>query len=566
MKKYLISLLFLALAAITGSSQENSQLKFVLFREAPDEGGYNLTKQMIENWPTAASDNSKDAALIRVKFENLPPVEAKEIVFTTSQNNFVNVDYTKLDQSRREVWLWIDPTGDTYINANSPRGYSARMTIHDPLEPGHIYDMVLRNDKTVSVAFNTIPAGAVITLETGQTTTTPELMHDVALGKHVAVISLNGRRMLVDTIEVAESALKFPVGQSAYDLRNKKQMQFKSEPEADLFIDGELVGKTPLSTDIAYGPHTFIAVAGPTATDTIPFNVSETSSNEIKLNPVKKIQFECVSYYGGRPVNGYLYVNGKIQDSNILRYPIGRTYNIEMSYGNASKKRKIKVKDGMNVRQEFKISAKNKITWPWEREYDAAPFGVAVGYVTKHWVTSGEGEKLQENIWGDDAWLNGMQFGIHFQPAFSWGLGIYTGLFYEVYLSWNDDSQDAIGYGQFMEHALYLPAHAYYRIPFARRVALSVHGGLGINWSISAHIQDQEGEYEDISLFDLDNQPKPFNLAAELGIDMRVGPVIVSFTYSKGLTNHKFYSEYGNYKTVQNKWGISASWAFGTNE
>lgn len=569
MKKIYL-LILLALLPMLCAAKDNQQLKFQSFREAPDEGGVNLVTQMIENWPTASTDNTKDAALIRVKFENLPPVEAKEIVFTTSRNNFLRADRKPLDGERREVWLWVDPVGDTYINAKSPKGYTARYPIKKALKPRHVYDMVLRNDKTVAVSFITTPEGAVVTLETGQKTTTPEPMKDVALGKHVAVISLDGRRMLVDTIEVAESAVKFPVGKSAYDLRSKKLVSIKSDPDATLFIDGERVGQTPMSTELAHGAHTLVAVAldNPVNADTLAINVDAASPVAYNLTPVKKVQFECMAYYAGRPVQASLYVDGKFMENHTLTYPVGTTYNMEMTYGAAKKRRKIKVYDGMKVRQDFKLAAKNTFTWPWQREYDATPMGVAIGYVTKQWVSSGQGEKKKEDIWGNEGWTSGMQFGLHFQPCFSWGLGFYSGLFYEIYFSWNDDWKDQTGYGEFIEHSLYIPVHAYYRIPFANKVALSVHGGIGMNIGVAGELIDEDGYYENVSIFgdEVTQFPKRFNLAGEIAVDMRVGPVMVTFSYSKGLTDHKFYTNIGEYKTVQNKWGISASWVFGTGE
>lgn len=141
-----------------------------------------------------------------------------------------------------------------------------------------------------------------------------------------------------------------------------------------------------------------------------------------------------------------------------------------MTYGGNGKKRTIRVSRNMDVEQEFKIPARNSFVWPWQREYDASPVGFSMGYVTKQWVTSGEGARLKEDVWGrENKRLHGLQVGLHFQPCFSWGLGLYSGLFYEYYMSWNEEMKEQGYMDHFQEHCLYMPIHAYYRLPLPIR-------------------------------------------------------------------------------------------------
>lgn len=222
----------------------------------------------------------------------------------------------------------------------------------------------------------------------------------------------------------------------------------------------------------------------------------------------------------------------------------------------------------MGVEQEFKISARNSFVWPWQREYDACPLGFSMGYVTKQWVSKGEGERFKENVWGDEnKKLHGLQAGLHFQPCFSWGLGLYTGLFYEYYVSWSDEMKENGYMDKFQEHCAYMPIHAYYRIPFAKKVALSVHGGIGMDCGIHASFSSTEYENSEpvTDYYGEEGFPKRFNLSAEIGVGIRVGPVQVKGQYSKGLTDHKFYSDLGDYKTIQNKLSLSVSWVFSSN-
>ena len=290
-----------------------------------------------------------------------------------------------------------------------------------------------------------------------------------------------------------------------------------------------------------------------------------------KLKQQARFQMFSSSYlekledYISDGMNGKL--EGKSQKSYTQTLPIGKTYNMMMSCYGGSKSRKIKVKDDMELDQEFKISGRKSFTWPWEREYEAAPMGFSIGYVTKQWVTTGEGEQLKENIvWGGaySKRLHGMQFGLHFQPCLSWGLGFYTGLFYEFYISSNEEYRDMGQYDNFVEHDMYLPVHAYYRLPFAEKIALSVHGGVGFDCGLMAKFTstDYPDAEPNTDYYGLDYWPKRFNVSGEIGVSLRLGTVQLNFQYSKGLNDHESYSSLGNYKTVQNKISASISWVF----
>lgn len=168
--------------------------------------------------------------------------------------------------------------------------------------------------------------------------------------------------------------------------------------------------------------------------------------------------------------------NGVVLNGNTYQVtrPIGSSYKYyATNYNGKSPKTTVNVNNNSQSDYQLSIAARNSIVWPWQREYDAAPMGLAMGYVQKQMVTKGEGYKLKENgVWddGEDKWLHGMQIGIYAQPCFSWGLGMYTGLFYEFYLSSNDNYD----YDSFQEHNLVIPVHALYRLPFSRKCALSI--------------------------------------------------------------------------------------------
>ncbi|MBQ9077273.1 MAG: hypothetical protein IJY31_05460 [Muribaculaceae bacterium] len=572
-------------------SKNPQQLEFHSFKEASNESGVNLIVQMIGNdWPSD-SKSDEDAALIRVKLENIPMVDAGKVIFKTSSNGYVRVDDSRLERLN-EIWLWCDPIAATYITAEY-NGNATTQTISDRLKPKSVYEIVLKNNKTVSLNVETLPRdGVVVEIETGQKAVTPDQIHGVSLGKHTLKISYKGKLYVTETIDVTETNTKF----GPYDLRQKKNIKFTSDPEGaiiKLYIDGKEteLGKAyndknrRLNKDLAYGSYRVEAIISPTETDVKDFTVDENSVDEIKLEPIKKKTFQVSATYGGNPVNATLYVDGKQitptnQASYQLTYPIGKTYEMEMFHYNNSKKRKIKVKSGMNTKQVFDISSKSShsFAWPWERDFNPTIAGVSIGYVSKQYVTTGYGEKLKENIWGEpNKSMHGLSFGFHFTPAFQWGLGLYTGLSYELYFS-STDMSEWDPYELAIEHCLYLPVHAYYRLRLGENCHIAIHGGVGFDYAVAGTLSAPSSDsdtysydyyevgYDDISVpYGDDAWPKRFNISGEIALDFRIKSVMLTALYSRGITDHKMYRYLGDeYKSKQNKLGISISWVIST--
>lgn len=552
-------------AAPQQSGQE--QLQLHSFKEAKSEGGLANVGVMFkkDEWPTDA--NGEDCAWVRVTFENMPMDDAEKVTFDFGQNVSVDKETGGEAAKVNEVWLFVSPANEATMEAKLDKYGTSNRLYNLKLESKHAYDVVLKNNKTMSITVTTKPAGVMVTLvKSGETKPTPATFTGVPLGKQAIKLSHNGQ--ITDTIiEVADGNVAFD-----YDLRKSKTVKFMSDPSgADLYINGELVGRTPMSLPMRYDSYNVEARLSATESDSRSITVNDMSPTEMMLEPIKKKTFNVFAIYNGSNVVADLYVNGKLEGKGQKSYqqtlPIGKSYNMMMSCYGGSKSRKIKVKDDMELDQEFKISGRKSFTWPWEREYEAAPMGFSIGYVTKQWVTTGEGEQLKENIvWGGaySKRLHGMQFGLHFQPCLSWGLGFYTGLFYEFYISSNEEYRDMGQYDNFVEHDMYLPVHAYYRLPFAEKIALSIHGGVGFDCGLMAKFTstDYPDAEPNTDYYGLDYWPKRFNVSGEIGVSLRLGAVQLNFQYSKGLNDHESYSSLGNYKTVQNKISASISWVF----
>lgn len=202
------------------------------------------------------------------------------------------------------------------------------------------------------------------------------------------------------------------------------------------------------------------------------------------------------------------------------------------------------------------------------KNYNPNPFGLHIGYASKQWVTDFGLYKVKENLWGKEGkHLKGMQFGMTYHPITRFGLGAYTGLSFEIYMS----SGSTLGFDHFSEISGYLPIHASYTIPVGTRSDITVHGGLGLNYAFHGgfyddddYYYDEYGErryYDDVSLrYGHDGWPERFNASLELGAQLRIKSLTLGATYSWGQTSHRLYSEGPHLESNQNKLAITLGW------
>lgn len=571
--KKLYLLIFCMVSSVWAIGQEQSPLQFISqsFKEIKGELG-SLSSQFAKDWPNDVND--EPTALVRVRLEQISEREARSTQFNILGSNAFCLPKYDFLKSHNEVYLFITATSDINLEAVLANGNRARFLVGN-LKAKTVYEITLRNTKTATISIDSKPQGIDVLLDGRSVGKTPAQPANVAYGKHTLTFSKDGKIVGKEEIEVEDGNIRF----DDYDFQARQQVYIESDPSgADIYVDDDKTprGRSPLSLDLVHGLHNIIAVIDRDKSDTIARMVDETTTR-VMLYPVKKKTIELYASYQGERVNAHLDVarlDGQYtvdpevikenKPSYRLSLPYGR-YKFRMAYGDNYKERTVAVKQRGTSIYEFPIKAKNSIVWPWQREYESAPMGFSMGYVTKQWVTKGEGSKMKEDVWGrEDKMLHGLQVGLHFQPCLSWGLGFYSGLFYECYLSWSDEMKSEGYLDHFVEHSLYLPVHAYYRIPFSRQVALSVHGGIGMDYGIHAEFSSSEDDNVEpvTDYYGQDAWPKRFNLSAEIGFGLRIKAVQVNALYSKGLTDHKFYTDQGNFKTVQNKLGLSVSWVF----
>lgn len=563
MKKFLSILVILACMAVNIRADE-SPLKLSTIKKSE----YGMISRF-NDFPRDRN-NGEISALIRVFCENMTKEEARALKFRFGSTTSVVEIRDSLNSGDPCLWVFVAPTKESHIEVVSDMIYSNQQPTGQ-LESKGVYEVTVTNEKMVTVTIKVEPKDAQIYIDDLRADANG-VVQNVHQGKHRLKIIANGTPH-EEEIEVSEG-----LGQTfSRDFRPNVDVIIKADKGAQIFIQDEVSGKFNQIGTIDKESISVTRPVGSTLNIKATLNgESDQKSvavapygNEYVLEPVKRKTFEVYATYGGRKVPASLYVDGKRignadQSSFPLTYPVGRQYRMEMTYSGRSKERTIKVRNNMDASYEFKISARNSFVWPWQKEFDPVAGGVSIGYVRKQYVTSGEGEKLKENIWGDEGkWMHGMQFGFHMEPAFHWGLGLYTGLFYEFYIS-SSDSWGPDSYTDFMEHCLYLPVHAYFRLPLARKVMIAVHGGIGMDYAVAGAFSTGDDYYEDYTdFYGEDYFPNRFNLSGEISVDLRFGPVAITGTYSKGLLDHKSYTSIGDFKTVQNKMSIAVSWVIG---
>jgi len=198
----------------------------------------------------------------------------------------------------------------------------------------------------------------------------------------------------------------------------------------------------------------------------------------------------------------------------------------------------------------------------WNGDYDRSNWEVGVGYVNKSWVCTYASGTQREDFFGDpdDKFIHGIQFGGLYTPSFDWGLGLRTGIYFEVYTS---RSKWITQYcHHFSEADLYIPVHASFRIPFSEKYGLNMFGGMGFQWAMDGRYSRQVGTvwkwwrrpvpiYEDMKHHYGNGGPQKVNWQAECGLSVRLKDFTLAFTYSFGIVDHQIQNTFDEGKTYE---------------
>jgi len=573
MKKTILSSLLWVLIPLHLFAQDREQMVFQNdFREASGGLGNLTSMYMTDGWWSDA--NGDDAAVIRIKVVDMSVSEMKKLKPKGSpnlgigKNQFFEKEQQWLIAVSAGSNMYLEMTHDTY-------GTSSRLNIDQQLKPKTIYDVTLLNNRTTTISVRSIPSGADVYLDGDKKGVTPCDIIGQRYGHHQLKLLYQGSSLVQD-IEVEDGHTVF----DKFDFRERAKIDITSDPDgAAILVDGTMIGRAPIrGYNVILGAHTFKAELNATQTDEKSVNITR-QTTLIDLHPVKKGNVHILTRYGGRPAAATLVIDNEKSYSDKEAYDVLLPYGnhtFRVSYGARSKEKTIKV-NKPEMTKTFKLSARNDIVWPWQREYDQRPVGFSMGYVQKQIVAKNGKDryKLDPAYFRENKSLSGIQMGIHVQPTLSWGLGFYTGLFYELYFAYCDDYGSEVQY--FTEHSLNLPVHLYYRIAFSENFSISVHGGIGMDFGLyacysnkflggSSNDTSYTTEYSDY-YGEKNNGPNFFNMTWDIGGSINIGPVALNAFMSKGFLNHKGIGEWedGTSHNNINKFGFSISYLFGSN-
>lgn len=190
------------------------------------------------------------------------------------------------------------------------------------------------------------------------------------------------------------------------------------------------------------------------------------------------------------------------------------------------------------------------------------PVSIEGGFVAKRFVTNfGSGDRFRENIWGEEGrFMNGIQWGVAVMPTAPCGVGLRTGVFYEMYFADGGSNADGEGYDHFTEHDIYVPVQLNYAIPVTPHVDINLSTGVGFNCAL-AGVYHGWGRYghHDYQHYGNDNAPDRINAMWEVGANVNVRRFKIGFDYGLGLNDQEFYD---HARTRQNKFSITAGVVF----
>ncbi|MFI3287690.1 MAG: PEGA domain-containing protein [Rikenellaceae bacterium] len=236
--------------------------------------------------------------------------------------------------------------------------------------------------------------------------------------------------------------------------------------------------------------------------------------------------------------------------------------------------------DYETLQNKFSVYASAAISKEWVEDWldeidDAQDvFGVSFSYINKQLVTR-DGDGFQYNthpfFLTEDKFLHGAQISFLWEPDLARIFALRTGLNFDMYFCTPPSDMGMSDY-LFSEFDLGVPLHAAFRFPFTSSSYLSLFGGIGAEILLDASLDDTSTDSDDdnCSIADLygnDGYPQWYNFSADIGLELRIGQVMVGFTYSRGLTNHNIYDDYvddeGNvttFKSFMRKMAYTFTW------
>ena len=520
----------------------------------------SVTRNFI-NFPK--DDNGQTTALLRIKVKNMAVEDAQKLKATVSTGiaQLVKEEFHLID-GMPERWLYVSP--ETFqVNVFAIGYKSPQYAIDTKLESSQIYTLTLNCVKQINVTFTTSPKDVVVYVDQKRMV---ENKGRLSSGMHKVSFSRNGSNMNKDTtITVSEQNYVFN-----FDLRPQYTVKVTSNPRgADVKVivsDNKETsfGKTPASVTLPEGSYTMITHYRGEMSDTTVLKVSEYTS-ELHIQLEKKKQVEFYANYQGHRERAYLRIRridgtyipetdaieGQRMSFN-LWLPYGK-YEVTMSNNHNHATRVIRVDEGSQVTYSIDIKPpKATFVWPWDRDFEEHVAGFHIGYVQRTLYLSvkedeGEYYETYDPVWDREGKAqHGIRTGIHFQPSYRWGLGLYMGVFFEYYYSpspnstqtYDENGSIADWYTSFTEKAISVPLHLYFRIPFSNQFSLYAHGGVDADYFFGATYKDKNNTITTYTPSYGDGwEKKHLNLSYTVAAGLQYGSLMAEVSWAWGMTN-----------------------------
>ena len=413
------------------------QLRFVSnsFKEVGENAGVGNVLSDFYDWKDKKykDDNGQILACLRIKIENMAMEDAQKLQAKIS-SGLAQLKFQEYKDRINELWLWVSP--ENFSVEVYGDGYkSLPYELDRKLKSKHFYQLTLTCLKQTVVTLRTRPNDITVFLDNKMV---ENHQAKVSSGSHKVSFSRNGVDIRRDTtIVVSDANYVF-----LFDLRQKYKVKVTSDPKnADVFVFMDErkhhCGTTPTTFMLPEGSYRMVTTLGSQFSDTTVLNVSSNRTVDIQLERKKKVEFYAVCRGDRTAANLYIKRTDrpnyapKSDDmegpraSYSMMLPYG-TYEVMMSNDENNVTRKIKISETSSNAYEFNLKEDAGFDWPWKVKFNKRVSGLSLGYVQRRVNFFKDGQKTTTDLaWGTlGGHTDGFRVGLHFQPCFSWGLGL----------------------------------------------------------------------------------------------------------------------------------------------
>lgn len=247
------------------------------------------------------------------------PLDVAVITLTADNNTEVYVDG---EYKQKGTWTGELYSGNHEIVYRKPRHKDAKLMI---LVQGGVSKKYELKPEPINGVINvdTEPSGATVYIDGIKYGNTPITVNDVIIGKHELKLDKSGFGIITKSIILEENK---PVNINENLLNGQEITITTGSTSADVFVDGQPIGKSPIKTVVSFGRHTISAYTeDKSATDFIIIT-RENGPQNVEL----VLRKETLASYA-KPGYKFITLNGAINQYGDLSY--GLTIGSIKKYG-----------------------------------------------------------------------------------------------------------------------------------------------------------------------------------------------------------------------------------------